>query len=312
LLSEEERTLGMSEQKSKREENPKERVNLGGMVPLSTVDWTGVAAAVIFLRGCPLRCPHCHNWQLQTGKSWESLSNLKRDIREAAPFVSAVVLTGGEPMVQPRAARRIAEFAKEEGLQVGVETSGYYPDRLSQLVEDGLVDQVFLDVKAVLRDPPYAQATGRKDVAPQVRESLERCARLGVPLEVRTTIFPKMLPRQVPAGSAPSPEEVREIAQALADVKSRYPENQLHLLALQQGVHSNGEKPFQPVSMKTLTELSQLIRDLIEVEVKKGPVSKLGSFYQTDLRELSQLCRLHQLVEKKRPQDRTLESIDDR
>ena len=45
------------------------KVNLGGIIPLSTVDWTGRAALVVFLRGCPLRCPHCQNRDLQEGDS---------------------------------------------------------------------------------------------------------------------------------------------------------------------------------------------------------------------------------------------------
>jgi len=37
-------------------------------VPLSTVDWPGKAAMVVFLQGCPLRCPHCQNRRLQSGE----------------------------------------------------------------------------------------------------------------------------------------------------------------------------------------------------------------------------------------------------
>ena len=151
------------------------KVNLGGIVPLSTLDWTGAAAAVIFMRGCPLRCPHCHNAHLQTGESFEELADIKSRIDEAGPFISAVILSGGEPLVQLKASREIAIHSKNMGLKVGVETSGRFPDRIASLLGEGLVDMVFLDVKEALRDPEYARATGRWDVAPRVAESLRLC-----------------------------------------------------------------------------------------------------------------------------------------
>ncbi len=225
------------------------KVNLGGVVPLSTVDWPGVAATVIFLRGCPLRCPHCQNSHLQTGESPVELSVVNENIQEAAPFVSAVVLSGGEVLMQPSAAEEIARFARVRSLKVGIETCGYYPDRLAGLVEKGLVDRVFLDVKAALRDPEYARVTGRENVASRVKESLDRCIELGVSLEVRTTVFPEM----------PSSGELREIAGYLS-------RRGIEVLVLQQGLP--GEDEFEPLSKERLEELASTIEDLIKVSVR--------------------------------------------
>jgi len=227
------------------------RVNLGGIVPLSTVDWTGVAATVVFLRGCPLKCPHCQNWHLRSGESFEDLAVVEEKIRSASPIVSCVVLSGGEPLAQPRAARKIAGLAKELGLKVGVETCGFYPNVLRDLLEARSIDHVFLDVKAPLADPEYSRATGRENVAPKVRECLETSLQLGVPLEVRTTVFPEM----------PSREEVGTIGELLRTLG-------ISRLTIQQGRPREGEEPFDPVPAKELRDLAEAVKKLIGIEAE--------------------------------------------
>ncbi len=36
-------------------------LHVGGLTPLSTTDWPGMLAAVVFCQGCPWRCGYCHN-----------------------------------------------------------------------------------------------------------------------------------------------------------------------------------------------------------------------------------------------------------
>ena len=237
------------------------RVNLGGIVPLSTVDWTGVAATVVFLRGCPLKCPHCQNWHLRSGESFEDLAAVEEKIRSASPFVSAVVLSGGEPLAQPRAAQNIARLAKELSLKVGIETCGFYPNVLKDLLEAGQVDHVFLDVKAPLTDPEYARATGRENVAPRVRECLETCTRLEIPLEVRTTVFPEM----------PSREEVGTIGELLRTLG-------ITNLTIQQGRPREGEETFDPVPAKDLRDLAEAVKKLIGIEAEYRARGDDGDF----------------------------------
>ena len=254
------------------------KINLGGVVPLSTLDWTGVAAAVIFMRGCPLRCPHCHNSHLQSGEELDDLDKIKKKIDEAEPFISALILSGGEPFVQLAACRAIASHAKEKGLLVGVETSGFYPDRLASLIEDGLIDIVFLDVKEALKDPEYERATGRRGVAPRVAGSLRLCLEAKVPLEVRTTVFPNM----------PSFDGLMEIGELLRDLEVKS-------YTLQQGLPGDGEEPFDPVPIKLLTYISSTLKERfgLEVTIKKGPLPSRSRPYQTELSQICQLRKLH-------------------
>jgi pyruvate formate lyase activating enzyme len=271
------------------------QVNLGGVVHLSTVDWTGSAATVVFLRGCPLRCPHCQNRDLQSGENLANLAFVHGEIRinSLGPLrfgrvpsaqitlnkavrlvnvkpadtydntlVSGIVISGGEPLMQPEAVRAIARSARDAGLKVGLETCGYYPDRMARLLEEMLLDRIFLDIKAALKDPEYERATGRKDVACKVMESLRSCMRSGIPLEVRTTVFPEM----------PSASEIDEIAEKLAELKQEFPESQLELWALQRGLPK--DKEFEPVSDEILSAMARSIEGLVEVKLRDYRESK--------------------------------------
>jgi pyruvate formate lyase activating enzyme len=224
------------------------KVNYGGIVPLSTVDWPGRSSMVIFLRGCPLRCPYCQNSMLQKGETFVEFSQIADKIKKTKnldyvknqitlkeafrivttkPFISAIVFSGGEPLMQPEQIKKIAALAKGLGLDVGLETSGYYPDHLYEILEKKLVDKVFLDIKAPLKEPEYEIATGRKDVSFRVLESLKICMKLGVPLTARTTIFSEM---QFPSGGS-------QITRVLYNLKAEFPENHLEVKVLQKGIN---------------------------------------------------------------------------
>lgn len=155
------------------------KADLGGVVPLSTVDWPGMAVTTIFLRGCPRSCWYCHNKELiKPGKPEEV--KLKDLINPKC--ISGVVISGGEPLMQPQAVSFIAIYAHDRGLKVGLETSGYYPEYLSECLGLGLIDKVFLDIK---------ETPGRvKSVDERGVDSLRACAMAGVPTEVRITTFP--------------------------------------------------------------------------------------------------------------------------
>lgn len=163
------------------------KLNFGGMIPISTVDWYGRSVSVIFFNGCPFRCLYCQNYKLLDENKPVELEEIEKRILSAKSFISAVVFSGGEPTMQYEALESLARFAKEHGMLVGVETNGYYPERLKYLIEKKLVDRIFLDIKAPFHSDKYIIITGGvEDAGERVFETLQQ---IGIPLEVRTTAF---------------------------------------------------------------------------------------------------------------------------
>ena len=164
------------------------KVNFGKIVPISTIDWHGRSTCILFFNGCPFRCPYCQNHKLIENVRWIDIEQVEKEIIVSEMFISAVVFSGGEPTAQPDALVRLAKFIKGRGLLVGIQTNGYYPDILEELVRKKLIDKIFLDVKTHPLDRDrYRQITkGDYVVADRVVESLSIP---GVDIEARTTIF---------------------------------------------------------------------------------------------------------------------------
>lgn len=169
----------------------------GVMIPVSTIDWYGRSASVVFFNGCNFKCVYCSNNQfIEVANRLEPLfkkgnavdiEEIEKQILDTKSFISAVVFSGGEPTAHPVELEHLAKFAKEQGLLVGIETNGYYPERLSSLIEKKLIDKIFLDIKAPLDDvQQYSMITGG------IRDASEHALltlNLPVPVEVRTTVF---------------------------------------------------------------------------------------------------------------------------
>ena len=168
------------------------RVNFGGLSSISTIDWHGRSSSVVFLSGCNFRCPYCQNHKIVNNIDWRDIDVIKKEIYSSIDFISAVVFSGGEPTMQIDALLDLAKFSKENDLLVGIETNGYYPCALRQLVEKNLVDKIFLDIKTNPLDvSKYRNITGGiTDANEQVMKSLTI---KDVDIEARTTVFRSMV-----------------------------------------------------------------------------------------------------------------------
>ena len=192
------------------------KINLGDIVPTSTIDWPGKVALVIFMKGCPLRCPYCSNAQLTESSADDECADLEKvnaEILRAADFIDGVVFSGGEPFMQPAALKEAAAYVKGLGLLVGVHTNGAYPDRIESMANAGLLDAVFLDAKAPMAYEPYKKASGEMEDSTfeAIKHSLALCCGLRHEnkisfLEVRTTVF---------RGISDQPEDIRNIVSAI-------------------------------------------------------------------------------------------------
>lgn len=129
------------------------KINYAGCVALSTCDWFGHGAYVIFLNGCPMFCPNCHNAQLRTAENMVALDEIKAGILGVSGFVDHVVISGGEPAAQPEVCKAIIDFCHSVENLVAIETSGCYP------IVNGF-DMIMLGVKTSLERDLYDSYTG--------------------------------------------------------------------------------------------------------------------------------------------------------
>lgn len=163
-------------------------MNIGGLQKTTLIDFPGKLASTIFTKGCNLRCSYCHNADLVLG------NNLTRDFSEEEIFnflekrkniLDAVCISGGEPLMQ----EKILEFlyqVKKMGYLIKVDTNGFYPIKLKELIKSELVDYLAMDVKHSAEN--YEKAVGIKDIdLNKINESIEILQTNQIPFEFRTT-----------------------------------------------------------------------------------------------------------------------------
>ncbi|MHB1084507.1 MAG: anaerobic ribonucleoside-triphosphate reductase activating protein [Thiobacillus sp.] len=166
-------------------------LHVGGLTPLSTTDWPGMLAAVVFCQGCPWRCGYCHNPDLIPPRSeheipWEAVMAF---LRRRQGLLDGVVFSGGEPTLQAGLADAMREV-RALGFRIGLHTGGMYSKRLAEVLP--LVDWVGMDVKAPFAD--YVQTTGVAGSGERALEGLQHVIASGVDHEIRTTVHPGLLP----------------------------------------------------------------------------------------------------------------------
>jgi pyruvate formate lyase activating enzyme len=162
-------------------------LRIGGLTPMTSLDYPGELAAVAFCQGCPWRCRYCHNGLLLSASRpptipWREIESL---LARRNGLLDAVVFSGGEPTLQGSLAAAM-ERTKALGFKVGLHTAGCYPERLRRLLP--FVDWVGLDIKATPRR--YPEITGVPDSGRRAWTSLGLLLESGTSLEVRTTLMP--------------------------------------------------------------------------------------------------------------------------
>ena len=119
------------------------------MEKMSLLDYPGKVACTVFLGGCDLRCPFCHNGELVEGEAPAALDDgeLTAFLKKRQGLLDGVCVTGGEPLLRPELEGLLGRI-KELGFPVKLDTNGSHPDRLRRLTEAGLLDYVAMDTQA--------------------------------------------------------------------------------------------------------------------------------------------------------------------
>lgn len=132
------------------------KIKLAGIERNSVVDGPGIRT-VLFVQGCPHRCPGCHNPQAQPweGGYWREVSALAESLTEDRS-IRGVTFSGGEPFAQARALATLAGKLKEAGLDIVV-YSGYTYEELDRMAQTDSSVAGLLKACDLLIDGPYQQ-----------------------------------------------------------------------------------------------------------------------------------------------------------
>jgi len=165
-------------------------MTVSGMVKSSLIDFPGLVSCVLFVPGCNYDCFFCHNRMLVDGP-YEVLSAdyIKGFLEKRAGMLDGVVISGGEPTLQPDL-KRFAQMVKGLGYKTKLDTNGSRPEVVKELLEEKLFDYYAVDYKAP--SAKYPEVCGEAAEAGKVLETIRLLLESGVDFEVRTTVFPQL------------------------------------------------------------------------------------------------------------------------
>ena len=163
-----------------------------GLNKTTLLDYPGCVAATIFVGGCNFRCPFCHNGDLvlcsnELPKYTEE--ELFSFLKKRKNVLEGVCITGGEPTLYKELPAFVAKI-KALGYKVKLDTNGSNPEMLCNLVEEGLLDYVAMDVKAPLED--YDKVSGVTVDIKKIKQSVEFLKKGEICYEFRTTVVKEL------------------------------------------------------------------------------------------------------------------------
>lgn len=188
-------------------------MNIAAIQKTTLLDYPGRIACTVFLPGCNLRCPFCHNAGLvlpeQIPTSCVSQEEFLSFLDKRKGKLDGVCITGGEPTLYENLPE-LMEKIHHRGFLVKLDTNGTNPRMLRRVIGEGLADYVAMDIK---NSPQrYKETCGGVDVLNQVRESAAILLSEAVDCEFRTTVFHPLH----------TPDSLKEIGKWLRGAKRYY------------------------------------------------------------------------------------------
>ena len=131
-------------------------MTFSGFEKTDLINYPGLVASTVFTCGCNFRCPYCHNPEFVIQGSDETYFGESYTEEEILAYLTkrralldGLVISGGEPTLH----KDLAPFmrrVKDMGYKIKLDTNGSRPAVLKDLISQGLVDYVAMDIKAPL------------------------------------------------------------------------------------------------------------------------------------------------------------------
>lgn len=166
-------------------------IKIPGIIGMSLIDYPDKVSGVIFLAGCNFRCPYCHNISIvENIKQLEFLDPeyVINEFRRRKKILDALVITGGEPTIYqdlPIFIRRL----KDLGYLIKLDTNGYNPVMIKELISSNLLDFISMDIKTSLDEEKYSKVAGVMVCINKIIESIGIIKGSYIDYEFRTTLI---------------------------------------------------------------------------------------------------------------------------
>ena len=160
-----------------------------GIDKLSLLDYEDKVSVVLFSQACNMRCPFCHNGAAVLGASKEDeidFDEILAFLKTRTGLVDAVVFSGGEPTMLEDLKVKI-KAVRSLGFLIKLDTNGTNPELLEELLDEGLLDYVAMDIKncPIL----YAETCGLKYInVDNIKKSISLIINKAPDYEFRTTL----------------------------------------------------------------------------------------------------------------------------
>lgn len=163
-------------------------MNIQGILKMTLLDFPGKVACTIFTGGCNFRCPFCHNASLVLPEQFDEplkMEEIFSFLEKRRGLLDGVCLSGGEPLMQPDTVDFLKKV-KDLGYDVKLDTNGFYPDKLKDILSSGIVDYVAMDIKN--SEEKYAETCGLNKLNfSYIKESINYLISGNTEYEFRTT-----------------------------------------------------------------------------------------------------------------------------
>ena len=165
-------------------------MRIGGFNKLTTQDFPGNLACIIFTSGCNFDCDYCYNRDLVECHAPEiKEEEIFSYLEKRKKMLDGVVISGGEPTIWDDLIPFI-EKIREYGFKVKLDTNGYRPEVLKEIIDRKLVDYIAMDIKAIFNK--YFKVIKKNIDTDKLLESIELIKKSNIDHEFRTTIIKGM------------------------------------------------------------------------------------------------------------------------
>ena len=163
-----------------------EDIQITGLQKLTLLDYPERTAAILFLPGCNLRCPFCHNSELiHTKQPTIDYKNIEQYLIKRKNMLDGIVITGGEPSLQD--ITPLLKQIKNLGYQIKIDTNGLKPKQIQSWTEQRLVDYIAMDIKN--SPTKYPTTCGCQQInMSDIYESIHLIMNANIEYEFRTTV----------------------------------------------------------------------------------------------------------------------------